>query len=299
MTQTPQELLFAYLREGILRNILKWFLHLITGKCELERLASVDPEPDAGEIEHSLRLSKQLKHVRPILEKTDFDVPAAVRDIASVKRIVSFSRFEVGMALALQQINNVNRAVDVMKGIYSVAYDSNNDEHERKLEELWRALKPDVRRTGGRITREWGEIGFQGDDPATDFRGMGVLGLYNLVYFATQYPGECRQVLADSNHPVHWYSFAICGINVTGWTVRLLQARKLNRFFYETSDPVTTFNELYCLIFDRFNRFWNTSNPSSVMEFGRISELFLAQISDFLPKDRRVWLRTPPTSSSK
>lgn len=32
-----------------------------------------------------------------------------------------------------------------------------------------------------RITRQWGEIGFQGDDPKTDFRGMGILGLNNLM----------------------------------------------------------------------------------------------------------------------
>lgn len=25
----------------------------------------------------------------------------------------------------------------------------------------------------GRITKQWGDIGFQGNDPQTDFRGMG------------------------------------------------------------------------------------------------------------------------------
>ena len=28
-----------------------------------------------------------------------------------------------------------------------------------------------------RITKQWGDIGFQGKDPQTDFRGMGMLGL--------------------------------------------------------------------------------------------------------------------------
>lgn len=32
------------------------------------------------------------------------------------------------------------------------------------------ALKPGVTRQGGRVTGDWGEIGFQGKDPATDFR---------------------------------------------------------------------------------------------------------------------------------
>ena len=33
-----------------------------------------------------------------------------------------------------------------------------------------------------RHTKQWQDIGFQGKDPATDFRGMGVLGLYCLQY---------------------------------------------------------------------------------------------------------------------
>jgi len=38
------------------------------------------------------------------------------------------------------------------------------------LEALWAALKPGVSRQGGRVTSEWGEVGFQGKDPASDFR---------------------------------------------------------------------------------------------------------------------------------
>lgn len=33
-----------------------------------------------------------------------------------------------------------------------------------------------------RITKDWQRIGFQGTDPATDFRGMGMLGLRCLQY---------------------------------------------------------------------------------------------------------------------
>ena len=32
-----------------------------------------------------------------------------------------------------------------------------------------------------RKTKQWQNIGFQGDDPKTDFRGMGLLGLKNLL----------------------------------------------------------------------------------------------------------------------
>ena len=36
------------------------------------------------------------------------------------------------------------------------------------------------RKLESRISDSWKDIGFQGDDPSTDFRGMGFLGLLNL-----------------------------------------------------------------------------------------------------------------------
>ena len=41
---------------------------------------------------------------------------------------------------------------------------------------LWSNLLPD-RKLSERKTMEWVDIGFQGKDPATDFRGAGMLGL--------------------------------------------------------------------------------------------------------------------------
>ena len=46
-----------------------------------------------------------------------------------------------------------------------------------------------------RDSDQWGEIGFQGRDPATDFRGLGILSLSNLVYFSKQHPSEALYCL--------------------------------------------------------------------------------------------------------
>lgn len=76
---------------------------------------------------------------------------------------------------------------------------SENDEHEAKLMGLWKTLQPEelkvlrvwvfVSRSRNyltslrfhcraylksRKTKAWGKIGFQGADPATDFRAMGL-----------------------------------------------------------------------------------------------------------------------------
>ena len=47
------------------------------------------------------------------------------------------------------------------------------------LLEIWKNLKPEEKLTH-RISDQWISVGFQANDPATDFRGAGFLGLVNL-----------------------------------------------------------------------------------------------------------------------
>lgn len=48
---------------------------------------------------------------------------------------------------------------------------------------------------------------FKGDDPATDFRGMGMLGLDQLVFFAQYDVENCHRVFSLSHHPIYEYFF--------------------------------------------------------------------------------------------
>lgn len=64
------------------------------------------------------------------------------------------------------------------------SYDSNSEEHEEKLLKLWQLLRPGIN-LDSRVSSLWQDIGFQGEDPKTDFRGMGILGLENLLYAFT------------------------------------------------------------------------------------------------------------------
>jgi len=142
---------------------------------------------------------------------------------------------------------------------------------------LWCALRPDVTRKGGRVTREWEEIGFQGDEPGRDFRAMGVLGLENLVYFAETYPKSARSVLFDSMKP-NWFPFAITGINITYDLFKLTKANKINYYYYLHGADLRSFQRLYCLTFVLFNDEWHTLQPKTIMEFSRIHEPFLSQL---------------------
>lgn len=59
-------------------------------------------------------------------------------------------------------------------------FSAENSEHVQMLANVWTGLKGDYDRLESHITKRWTEIGFQGSNPATDFRGMGMLALEGL-----------------------------------------------------------------------------------------------------------------------
>jgi hypothetical protein len=167
-------------------------------------------------------------------------------------------------------------------------YDSNTAKHEELLMKLWGLLRPDVR-LSNRISKEWEEIGFQGHDPATDFRGMGLLGLHNLVDFAERYPQKAKAILFDSAKS-NWFSFAITGINLTADCLQLTSHRQVNSFYYQNGCGLEQFNKLYGIMFVRFNAAWQKANPKNVMSFTEIHNQFLTDIRRDAQKGKLVQL---------
>lgn len=75
-------------------------------------------------------------------------------------------------------------------------------QHAKLLFRLWKALKPDQECPMPQDER-WKDIGFQGSDPVTDFRGMGLLSLTCCVFWAETYPAVAHKLLQqDREYPV-------------------------------------------------------------------------------------------------
>ncbi|KAG4132553.1 hypothetical protein ERO13_D08G039800v2 [Gossypium hirsutum] len=68
-----------------------------------------------------------------------------------------------------------------------IAYDSSIPEHQEALRALWNAVFPEEE-LHGLISEQWKEMGWQGKDPSTDFRGGGFISLENLLFFARHFP---------------------------------------------------------------------------------------------------------------
>ena len=156
-------------------------------------------------------------------------------------------------------------------------------------------MKATPREVGGLLSNEWVELGFQGSDPTTDFRSMGILGLQQLHYFACKRPEVARHILKELSTPSCTYPFAIIGINLTRLIMELFTGFRLHQYIVERfgnltincgqvysegpsndSDCIEFCNDLvhdvYCSAFEEFYMVWVIRKPKSIMDFNSLYE---------------------------
>ncbi|XP_063165742.1 ELMO domain-containing protein 2 isoform X1 [Candoia aspera] len=271
--------LWRYFYTNIFRFWLKWILRLVTGKCELQRICNGTRKNAERtlRIEYSLESSKY-KSLQNAVNATEGEVEKYVALIIEEKKIKI--QKDIGFASKLQlcllQISGFKKLCLAVEDLRKQVYNSDSKEHEEQLMELWNLLMPHEK-LKARITKQWCDIGFQGDDPKTDFRGMGMLGLTNLLYFSKHYPHEARQILARSNHPKLGYSYAIVGINLTEMAYCLLMKGLLKNHFYNLvpgAPQLNDFHQFYCYLTYEFDKFWFEEKPESIMYFNQYREKF-------------------------
>ncbi|XP_056319457.1 ELMO domain-containing protein 2 isoform X1 [Danio aesculapii] len=308
-----------------LRFWLKWFLRLVTGRCELQRICA---RCKAGalrtsQIEYSLKSSKS-KVLQTALSLKQNELDDRLAQIIQEKRIKEQKdpTFKVNLRQCLLQINGYNELFQEVEELRKEVFDSENEQHENMLLKLWDLLMPSVK-LESRITKQWGNIGFQGDDPKTDFRGMGMLGLTNLLFFSEKHTDAARQVLSHANHPtlgsvliqkhhistinllfllfitqvcVCRYSYAIVGINLTEMAYSLMKSDALKLHFYNSVSgkaEMQHFHQFYCYLAYEFDKFWLQEEPESIMEFNRYREKFHDKVKGHLQEPEVTLTLTP------
>ncbi|NXK20861.1 ELMD2 protein, partial [Arenaria interpres] len=277
---------WGFLYSKYLRFWLKWILRLLTQKCELQRVfdglkAGARRTLSIG----NRRILSSGSVLRNAVHVEEGEVEKCVRDVMKEKKIAQKDTgFKTNLHISLLQISGYKKLYLNVESLRKVPYDSDNEEHEEQLIELWNLLMPHEN-LKARITKQWCDIGFQGDDPKTDFRGMGLLGLVNLVYFSKHYTNEARQILSRSNHPKLGYSYAIVGINLTEMAYSLLKNGALKSHLYNMvsgSPQMEHFHQFYCYLVYEFDKFWFEEEPESIMHFNQYREKFHEKIKRLL-----------------
>jgi hypothetical protein len=173
-------------------------MHWMTGKSELERICvkKFDPMMTSVAVSRCIEKSKKLSSTKAsfVSQPYAFDVEDTFAAIVEAKQLNSKGNLIYNLKQALHTISNAQSYVGQLKEWQKTQFDWAVPTHKEKINNLWESLHPDYNRGDDRI---WSNIGFQGLDPASDFRGMGMLGLIQLSYFASNWNEHALKVRRD------------------------------------------------------------------------------------------------------
>ena len=309
--------LLSKLYQKYVYYMVKWFTHMLTGKCAIERILESNDLSDgdrALKVEKQLALSKSsiknlvdnfgtivtgaLKTLASLGGSTEvFSKEVAIKNVQSVK-VFAFSSNILRLESTMVLICDYRSLIREVEKLRITKFDESNDSHVRMLKNIWRNLKledngdNEFTRTGP----HWKDLGFQGEDPVTDLRGMGILGLANLNYFAASYTDKAKQLLIRSHNPTIGYSFAITVIDLTNLCYQLLLFGTLKHiFYYQEKDKlrngVDFFEECFVQIFELFDAYWIESKPESIMDYGVIRKNFEEEIRASILSRRKIVMK--------
>jgi hypothetical protein len=230
----------------------------VVASCAMVAKEKVRPEDSmVWRFAVSLYRSKQLKAEKTLVFGVPFNISHVIKQIflrKSINEQLYSPILRENLTYCLQLINWVNVVVDHVATLQRLAYSASNIKHVALLEMLWSNMMPDITRRNTEskvngedcplspipphqplISADWGEVGFQGKDPTTDFRGMGLYGLLQLVYLSNVERGfRARKMLFESRHPRRYFPFAASGINVTAFVLNdLLRGRRLHSLLFQ------------------------------------------------------------------
>eukprot|EP00817_Percolomonadidae_sp_ATCC50343_P000104 CAMPEP_0117430930 /NCGR_PEP_ID=MMETSP0758-20121206/10491_1 /TAXON_ID=63605 /ORGANISM="Percolomonas cosmopolitus, Strain AE-1 (ATCC 50343)" /LENGTH=563 /DNA_ID=CAMNT_0005219485 /DNA_START=296 /DNA_END=1987 /DNA_ORIENTATION=- len=94
-----------------------------------------------------------------------------------------------------------------------------DEAHVDQLYNLWKTLFPEEPLLS-RKSDQWTRIGFQSNDPATDFRGMGLLGLHFINYISKHHTSRVRTIIDKDPE----YPFCVSCINLLSHIFDLLHS---------------------------------------------------------------------------
>lgn len=158
-----------------------------------------------------------------------------------------------------------------------VSFDGSSLVHQEALKLLWRLAYPD-RELPPLKSELWKEMGWQGSDPSTDFRGGGFISLENLIFFAKMYPDAFQSLLhkRDGERAEWEYPFAVAGINISFMLVQMLDLQSGRptslagyRFLELLSEDEMAFDNLFCIAFQMMDAQW-LAKRASYMEFNEV-----------------------------
>ncbi|KAI3972358.1 hypothetical protein MKW92_007484 [Papaver armeniacum] len=185
-----------------------------------------------------------------------------------------------------------------------VPYDGLNSDHQETLRALWDASYPGEE-LHGLVSEQWKDMGWQGKDPSTDFRGGGFISLENLLFFARSYKKSFQDLLRkqEGDRAMWEYPFAVAGVNITFMLTQMLDLEAVTPrtivgaiFAKLLSENERAFDLLYCITFKLMDQQW-LEMRASYMDFNTVMKSTRRQLEKELLLDDITSLEDLPSYS--
>ncbi len=150
-----------------------------------------------------------------------------------------------------------------------VSFDDKNPFHFRMLHTIYRKLTN--KNHCVRYGEHWEKIGFQGRDPATDLRGVGMLGLLQILAFIESNYNFIQYAYSYSLNENHHFPLAVGLLNMTEIVLQVLREGKLDKAILQQKSVINTVNSLYFAVFFKFFGVYR-ANKYTENEFGELKK---------------------------
>ena len=150
--------------------------------------------------------------------------------------------------------NELQQEREHIFAIARTALDSKEPAHVALMLGLFSALDGEVVQTGLLVGPHWERIGFQGSQPGTDLRGVGMLGVLQPLFLARERPEFVQAAIASCRGPVGEqptdFPFMVISLNLTQVTLVALRTGALNRLLRERKSGGVggVVHTLYCAL---------------------------------------------------
>ncbi|XP_071675113.1 uncharacterized protein [Lolium perenne] len=187
------------------------------------------------------------------------------------------------------------------KGVYERICMNLTPVQEQRLQRLRHRMK--VYFDPSRQDHQWKDMGWQGRDPSTDFRGAGFISLENLLFFAKTFSASFQRLLTKQcgNRAAWEYPFAVAGVNITFMIMQMLDLQSTKPrtfvravFVQMLSEDEWAFDLLYCVAFLVMDKQWLEKN-ATYMDFNEILKSTRAQLERELLLDDVMRIEDMPS----
>lgn len=157
--------------------------------------------------------------------------------------------------------------IDERNRIFGIAlhsFDNQDSIQIRFLVTIYQKLTGSALLECGRFGNHWEDVGFQGTDPATDLRGVGILGLLQLLFLILSPETSllCKEIYALSLDQRQHFPFAVMSTNITQIALQILREGLLNKECNQAKCVLRVFNWFYSGIFFRLFKIWKENNKT-------------------------------------